>query len=86
MFFHVEHDSASERRSGLSRDSRRCSRMSKGRRRSKAHMVVEYVECLRAEHERAQRSALRLSQTGLKPGPRASPPDGDRASWHTLTQ
>lgn len=51
MFFHVEHDSARERRSGSSRDSRRCSRMSNGRRRSKAHMVVE---CVRAGREQAE--------------------------------
>lgn len=46
IFFHVEHDSARERRSGRSRVSTRWSRISKGRRR-RAHMVVE---CVRARH------------------------------------
>lgn len=69
MFFHVEQDSARERRSGRSRVSTRWSRISNGRRRSRAHMVVECVRVLStgsarecADSEQAQ--AVKL----VKPG------------------
>lgn len=70
MFFHVEHDSARERRSGRSRVSTRWSRTSKGRRRSRAHMVVDCVrtlgarECQCAELGASSASALGLSKPG----------------------
>lgn len=68
MFFHVEHDSAREKRSGRSRDSTRWSRISKGRRRSRAHMMVD---CVRAARRRAPESAPRCAEQA-KPSQRGS--------------